>query len=192
MYFNVFFALASSLCFTVDYEIKQTESIQDFFVFSKVDPPNQNTAHFFKKNNTLTLHLQSEHGMRQYDGTVYDDLISLEWCDGVYLINDKPMTLTKQQGSVVLLYDTFTLLNPHVRLYRDCVAPEIEPIYKVEDTTNYGIISAIVFAVAVMMKFHKLVALMVNRFKSGIKSSDSDSYVSMEFRSSATGLHTKV
>ena len=192
MDFNVFFALASSLCFTVDYEIKQTEAIQDFFVFTKVDPPNHNTAHFFKKNTTLTLHFQSEHGIMQYDSTVYDELISLEWCDGVYLINNKPMMLTKQQGSVVLLYDTFTLLSPHVQFYRDCVAPEIEPIYKVEDTTNYGIISAIVFAVAVMMKSDRLVAFLVNRFQAGIRSSDSDSYISVDFRSSATGLHTAV
>lgn len=143
MQFNLLFAVITNLTFTIDFKILP-DAQQDYLYFA-----GQNTtAHLYRENNTVFLHLQSGSEYELYQTNIKN---KLEFSWQKFKINGTEMTKVKssRNESLELTFDTFTFLSPIISTFD----PQEEPIIKTileSEKINYYYILAIVLCVVLV------------------------------------------
>ncbi len=138
MDFNLLFGLVSALAFQIQFIVNH-DAKQDYFYF---DGENE-TAHLFRENNTVTLHLAKDPNYTVYQVDILNTL-TFSWDN--FKVNGTPMALVQDNGDVSKSqYSTFTFLSPVVHdPDLDC---STQPVINFK-TINYGYIIAIVSVIA--------------------------------------------
>ena len=138
MEFNLLFGLVSALAFEIQFIVNH-DATHDYFYFNG----ENETAHLFRENNTVTLHLAKDLNYTIYQADILSTL-SFTWDD--FKVNGIAMTLVQDNGDVnKSRYSTFTFLSPIVHEpVLDCSA---QPVINFK-TINYGYIIAIVSIIA--------------------------------------------
>ncbi len=151
MEFNLLFGLVSALAFQIQFIVNHNEK-QDYFYFSG----ENETAHLFRENNTVTLYLAKDFNFTVYEADILSTL-SFVWED--FKVNGIAMTRVRENGNVDnSRYNNFTFLSPLIHEpILDCSA---QPIINFK-SINYGYIIAIVSIVAVIFDLKPVVVKMV-------------------------------
>ena len=99
-------ALAAN--FTVYFQ-RDAETTQDLFYLSKED----NLAHFYRENNTLTLRIIDGNKTIIYKNETNLNIWRFTWPN---LLDNNPMCLTQgEDDSEIHYYDSFTIYNPIIK-----------------------------------------------------------------------------
>ena len=140
MNFNVLFALAASLNFTINFLIDSQIS-QDFFIFEGKD----SSANLYRENDTIKLYLQYMNKSELYIEEIID---TLEFSWEGYKINGTKMKKIKSDGELDLQFTAFTFSSPILN---------VEPLNEravlslpTSSNINYGYIVGIVLLIAII------------------------------------------
>lgn len=164
MNFSLFFALVSTLTFSLHFEIDCNET-QDYFIFQS----SNNTAQLYRRNNTLILFLKQDGAYEIYNYNVTNNF-EFSW-DG-YKVNNEKMVCVRTLGQVdALSFNAYTFLSPILNFYRvtDLLdePDEPEPVFGCKEV-NYGYIAFILIAVFLGFELKQLPPIiyreLVNRF----------------------------
>ncbi len=147
MEFNLLFGLVSALSFQIQFIVNHDET-QNYFYFSG----ENETAHLFRENNTVTLYLAKDLNFTIYEADILSTL-SFTWED--FKINGIAMTLVRENGNVDnSRYNTFTFLSPMIHEpILDCSTQHFINFKSI----NYGYLIAIVSIVAVIFDLKPVV-----------------------------------
>ena len=98
------FSLAQSLNFSINFD-RSYDEIQDCFIFNGV----QNSAHLYRSNNTLNLHVTNGSEFDTYQCNITEDMWSFIW---PRTINNMEMRLVKGSGATEFgNYNSFLFIN---------------------------------------------------------------------------------
>ena len=142
MNFSIFFAVVSTLTFSINYENDYNQT-QDYFIFQS----SNHTAQLSRRNNTLILFLKQDGAYEIYNYNVTDNF-EFSW-DG-YKVNSEKMVLVRYIGQVkALSFDSYAFFSPIVSFYEATPlnlddAPE--PVFGCKEI-NYGYIAFILIGV---------------------------------------------
>ena len=145
---NFIFALATSLSFTVVFDVNNSYN-QNYFVFNG----DETSAHLFRKNDTVTLYLYDRDSYVIYQSSNITSSFMFSW-EG-YQINNMNMNKTSYNGSLGSLeFDGFTFLSPHKEILETCYISEPcpEPVFQCEGT-RYDLLTLIVLGIGLLLKF---------------------------------------
>ena len=142
MEFNILFAIATSLNFTIKFLILP-DARQDFLFFAG----QNSSAHLYRENNSVFLHLQNDTNYETYQTNIKNKL-EFSWQD--FKINDTKMTRIKSSHneSLQLKFDVYTFLSPIIENI-----PQEEPIISTilnSEKINYYYILAIILCVVLI------------------------------------------
>ena len=141
MMFNLIFSAISSLYFSLEFEINLHR--QDYFFF---EGENQ-TAHCYQINNTVTLLLSHLDNFSVYKKNVTGDSFTFTWQG--FLVNGEEMKKDSTFSEIPnLSFENFTFLSPIIRYLDD----NIEPVYQMEDSFNYWYIALIIFTLGILFE----------------------------------------
>ena len=144
MNFNLVFSLVSSLSFIIKFEVDSNER-QDYFLFAG----HNNTAHLYRENRTLLLHITQQHGkmLAIYNASLEDYNFTFSWSG--FQINDRMMKKQRSVGQIGQLeFEHFTFISPVVDVADlQCSIDSI--IYDVENV-NYWYFLFMMLAVAII------------------------------------------
>ena len=179
MNFNLLFSAVSALSFTIEFTVDKEES-QDYFLFGG----NNNSAHLFRENTTLLLHLSRRNGETYsiYNCEVDDGKFEFSW-DG-FTVDGKKMNLRRANGNIRHLdFEHFTFLSPIVEvLHPEC--SDKEEVYSCNEGVNYWYFVIIILVVGIVFDSKTTVVNLLRRLFIKSQALDSeDDYVSMEFDS---------
>ncbi|MCP4458323.1 MAG: hypothetical protein GY816_09930 [Cytophagales bacterium] len=147
MEFNLLFGLVSALSFHIQFIVTHDER-QDYFYFSG----ENETAHLFRENNTVTLYLAKDLNFSIYEADFLGTL-SFTWED--FKINGIAMTLVRANGNVESSkYNTFTFLSPMI--HEPLLVCSTQPVMTFK-SINYGYLIAIVSIVAAVFDLKPVV-----------------------------------
>ena len=146
MEFNILFALAASLSFTIEYSI-DSNTKQDLFIFKG----EKEMAHLFRENKTLSLYIQSNSSFELYQISIVGKQFNFTW-DG-FKVNNKRMKMVKSSGKISELhFNGYTFLCPYIDVMLSTVEDsQLETVYHNAET-NYGLIMLIVLSIGVLLK----------------------------------------
>ena len=146
MEFNVLFALAASLSFTIRYN-RDSNIKQDFFVFQG----DEAMCHLFRENNTLNLYLQSNTSFKLYQIPTLGKQFNFTW--NGFKVNGKHMEMVKMKGQIAKLhFNAYTFLSPYLGVIPERVEqPQLEEVYQ-NSEINYGLIVLIVLSIGMLLK----------------------------------------
>ena len=140
MNFNVLFALAANLNFTINFLI-DSQITQDFFIFEGED----SSAHLYRENDTIKLYLQYMNKSELYIQEIKD---TLEFSWEGYKINGTKMKKIKGDGELNPQFTAFTFSSPIL---------SVEPLNERavlslpnSSNINYGYVVGIVLLVAIV------------------------------------------
>ena len=140
MNFSLFFAVVSTLAFSLHYEIDSNQT-QDYFIFQS----SNNTAQLSRRNNTLILYLRQDGAYEIYN---YNVTNNFEFSWGGYKVNNEKMVRVRTNGQVdALSFDSYTFLSPILSFYElTLLDGEPEPVFGCKEI-NYGYIAFILIGV---------------------------------------------
>ncbi len=146
MNFNVLFTTVSALKFVIDFPVNLNET-QDYFYFEGYN----NTAHLFRKNATLLLHLSQNNGEENalYNTTLHGKNFQFSW--NGFKVNEEKMMLHSSKGLISELeFEHFSFLSAIVEpLDIECT---FEPIYYDMEKVNYWYFLIMMFVVGIIFE----------------------------------------
>ena len=173
MNFNLLFTLLSTLSFELYFDVTPNQK-QDFFIFEG----KNNSAHFFRKNQTLLLYLNQNDSYAIYHHLNNDNTFSFSWTD--FKVNGVEMKLLKSTGNITNMeFDGYTFQSS-VTLSEEICETDIEPIFQMNQT-NYIYILLIVLGGGLLMKMDRVSVILHKLIITLLKDlNPDDDYVEME------------
>ena len=176
MNFNLLFSLVSSLSFIIKFEVDSNER-QDYFLFAGYN----NTAHLYRENRTLLLHITQQHGktLAIYNASLDDCNFTFTWSG--FQINDRMMKKQRFVGQIGQLeFEHFTFISPVVDVAE--LQCSIESMIYDVGTVNYWYFLFMMLAVAIIFDSKTLAINTLKRLmKIQNRNDDYESeYVSMD------------
>ena len=170
MYFNISFALATALSFTAHFPVNTGTESQNYFIFTGVN----NTAHLYRNNDTLSLHIQdrSNYQLLQMEGV--SNLRSFEFKWDEFRINGRSMDIKTVEGNCTRLdFDAFNFISP-IDIWNRQVMPgmQAERIYHYDKEIKYGWFAFIAFGVGLLLKFDLVCPKILQKFLQLIRSEE--------------------
>ena len=176
MNFNLLFSVVSSLSFIIKFEVDSNER-QDYFLFTG----HNNTAHLYRENKTLLLHITQQHGkvLAIYNASLEDYNFTFSWSG--FQINDRMMKKQRSLGQIGQLeFEHFTFISPVVDVAD--LQCSIESIIYDVGAVNYWYFLFMMLAVAIIFDSKTLAINTLKRLmKIQNRNDDYESeYVSMD------------
>ena len=170
MNFNLLFSTVSVLSFIIEFAVDNDER-QDYFLFGGLNK----SAHLFRENSTLYLHLTHNHGEKFsiYNTSMDEGNFNFSW--NGFAVDGKKMTLQKSVGDIKQLeFEHFTFISPIVDIFDlEC---SNQAITSCSDRVNYWYF--LIMMVAVGLAFDSK-TMAKNFIKGFLKNTEGD-HVTMD------------
>ena len=143
---NFHFAIRAlaTLSFAIRYELSDNQH-QDFFIFQG----NQSHAHFYRKDNVLTLYLNH---MDHFCSYQIDNITTNFWFSWPeFTVNDTLMTIIHQDNVDNINFINFTFISPMLEISDQELQPVINTLNAMSDI-NYNYLIIIMVIVAIFVK----------------------------------------
>ena len=179
MNFNLLFSTVSVLSFIIEFPVN-TEERQDYFLFEG----NNKSAHLFRENRTLYLHLTRGQKFSIYNTSIDDENFQFSW--NGFAVNEKEMILQRSTGKMGQLdFEHFTFISPIVDVFDiECA---VEPVYHNVENVNYWYFLFMMFAVAIVFDSKSMAMGVLKRFRNNAEGD----YVTMD-QGSASIQHDNI
>ena len=143
MNFNLIFSALSAFSFIIEFAVNSDER-QDYFLFVG----NITSAHLFRENTTLYLHLTRDHGkmFSLYNTTIKKNGFQFSW--NGFTVDGEEMVLQRSIGEMGQMeFEHFTFISPIVNIFDiECA---VETIYHNANIVNYWYFFLMMIAVAI-------------------------------------------
>ena len=146
MNFNFLFSVVSALSFVIEFPVNSNNT-QDYFFFEG----NNQTAHLYRENKTLFLHLNHNHGkmFSFLNATIKRETFIFSW-EG-FKVDEVDMLLQKSNGDVQhTKFEHFTFVSPIINVL-DIESPAT-PVYNLENDVNYWYFFFLTFAAGILLE----------------------------------------
>ena len=171
MNFNFLFSVVSALSFVVEFPVNSNNT-QDYFFFEG----NNQTAHLYRENKTLFLHLNHNHGkmFSFFNTTIKRGTFLFSWKG--FKVDGVDMLLQRSNGDIQhSKFEHFTFVSPIINVL-DIESP-VTPVYNLENDVNYWYFFFLTFAAGILLE-SKTKGFSI--FKQLVQSSNKNLYVTTE------------
>ena len=146
MNFNLLFTVVSSLSFVIEFPVNSNNT-QDYFFFEGIN----STAHLYREDKTLFLHLNHDHGkvFSLFNTTIDGDSFLFSW-EG-FKMNEVDMLLQRSNGELKQTrFKHFTFLSPIIDDL-DIEPPPVH-VYNLKTDVNYWYFFILTFGAGILLE----------------------------------------
>ena len=146
MNFNLLFTVVSSLSFVIEFPVNSNNT-QDYFFFEGIN----STAHLYREDKTLFLHLNHDHGkvFSLFNTTIDGDSFLFSW-EG-FKMNEVDMLLQRSNGELKQTrFEHFTFLSPIIDDL-DIEPPPVH-VYNLKTDVNYWYFFILTFGAGILLE----------------------------------------